>query len=201
MLTKSATTALIQFVADYFAQGYEEAFLTASSDKTNTSTSLLWSLVWVPHFDFRRGLSWAADGMFLSGPLLHYAYDYMESIIPTENNGSSTAAVLHVLANDYLIDTLYLFISFIFVAVAEGHARNLLVLFRKDFFATLQASWAMSVLLFPVEYVCFSRLPIKLRVPSMNFIDVVWGAIVSFVAHRSRRQPQVESSTNGETRS
>ena len=53
-----------------------------------------------------------------------------------------------------------LFISFLFVAIAEGHVKNLPMLVRQDLLATLQASWGTSVALMPVEYFCFSRLPL-----------------------------------------
>ena len=144
-----------------------------------------------PGYDPRRGLSLAADGMFLSGPLLHFAFEFMEHVLPSQETNSkswiSTATILHVLANDFLVDTIYLFLSFIFVALAEGLAKDLPNLIRKDFPTTLQASWGTSAVFMPVEYLCFSRLPLSLRVLSMNLIDVVWGSIISYVTHRSRR--------------
>lgn len=182
VITKSVTTALIQFLGDYFAQSYE-AFQMSSQQKT---LGLLCNPFQSFDYNLRRGASLAMDGLLLSGPLLHYAFELMEKILPTEN-GSSYAAFIHVLANDYLVDSTYLLISFFFVAIVEGHAHELSTLFRKDFLATLQASWGTSVLLIPIEFLCFSKLPVSWRVLSMNFIDILWGAIISFVAHRSRR--------------
>jgi hypothetical protein len=179
VLTKSLTTAFIQFIGDYMAQMFE-----AYRIRSETTSFLDLNR----NYDLRRGLSLAADGMFLSGPLLHYAFDLLEAFFPIDEEQASYAALFHVIVNDYVIDTIYLFLSFFFVAVAEGHVKDLIDIFRKDFVATLKASWGTSIALIPVEFVCFRYLSIRFRVLAMNFIDIFWGAIVSFVAHRSRRK-------------
>lgn len=192
VLTKSATTGVIQVMGDYCAQGYEEFRIQSDLGKR---PSILKCLLWVQQYDGRRGLSLAADGVLLSGPLMHYAFELMERIIPTQTSNKDAiwgAALLHVLANDILVDIVYLLISFVFVAIAEGHGRNLATLFRKDFFATVQASWRASALLVPIEYACICKLPVRFRVLAMNMIDILWGASVSFVAHRSRRNLKPE---------
>lgn len=176
VVTKSLTTAVIQFIGDYFAQIFEAYRIRGVLGSR------------VQNYDLRRGLSLAADGMLLSGPLLHYAFDLMEKMLPTTEGQASQAALLHVLANDYLVDTIYLGISFFFVAIAEGHIKELVSIFQKDFFATVKASWCTSVVLIPVEFICFRYLSVSFRVLAMNFVDIIWGAIVSFVAHRSRRK-------------
>ena len=195
VMTKCFTTSLIQFLGDFMAQSYER-FRSRSNNKQKMKGGIPMSssiCVEGPGYDPRRGLSLAADGMFLSGPLLHFAFEFMEHVLPSQESNSkswiSTATILHVLANDFLVDTIYLFLSFIFVALAEGLAKDLPNLVRKDFPATLQASWGTSVVFMPVEYLCFSRLPLSLRVLSMNLIDVLWGSIISYVTHKSRRPP------------
>jgi hypothetical protein len=126
--------------------------------------------------------------MFLSGPLLHYAFEFMETVFPTSEGHASIAALLHVFLNDYLIDTLYLAVSFVFVAIAEGHAKDLVKLLKTDFVPTVKAGWSTSIALTPVEFICFRYLSVNFRVLFMNFVDIFWGAIVSFIAHRSRRK-------------
>ena len=193
VVTKCFTTSLIQFLGDFMAQSYERFRFRSSNKHQSKNDNHVSSSICVegPGYDPRRGLSLAADGMFLSGPLLHFAFEFMEHVLPSQETNSkswiSTATILHVLANDFLVDTIYLFLSFIFVALAEGLAKDLPNLIRKDFPTTLQASWGTSAVFMPVEYLCFSRLPLSLRVLSMNLIDVVWGSIISYVTHRSRR--------------
>jgi hypothetical protein len=179
VLTKSLTTAFIQFIGDYMAQLFE-----AYRIRSETTSFLDLNR----NYDLRRALSLSADGMFLSGPLLHYAFELLEAFFPIDEEHASSAALFHVIVNDYVIDTIYLFLSFFFVAVAEGHVKDLMAIFRKDFVATLKASWGISIALIPVEFVCFRYLSVSFRVLAMNFIDILWGAIVSFVAHRSRRK-------------
>lgn len=191
VLTKCFTTSLIQFLGDFMAQSYERHRIRSKNPSQNKGSSFCQG---IPAYNPRRGLSLAADGMFLSGPLLHFAFEFMEHVLPSQNGDSkswiSSTTILHVLANDFLVDTIYLFMSFIFVALAEGLGRDLPNLLRKDFPATIQASWATCVVFMPVEYLCFSQLPLNLRVLSMNLIDVLWGSIISYVTHRSRRPPE-----------
>mmetsp|Transcript_23698 Transcript_23698/g.68117 ORF Transcript_23698/g.68117 Transcript_23698/m.68117 type:complete len:264 (-) Transcript_23698:112-903(-) len=182
--TKSITTCIIQITGDIFAQIYE-----MYCDQEEATTTISKNRLRNFNFDVRRGMSMAADGLFLSGPLLHYAFEVMERALPTEEEDAglfSMATMWHVLANDYIVDTIYLFFSFIFVAVAEGLAQDLPQLIRKDMVAIWKTSWRTSVMLMPVEYLCFSRLPLQLRVLSMNCVDILWGAIISFVTHHRR---------------
>jgi len=174
LLTKSVTTAFIQILGDFLAQCLE-----IRMDKQVGS----WKESIVAKYDLRRGLSLFADGIFLSGPLMHYAYDTMEVLLPSQE--SALAALLHVVVNDVLLDALYLAISFYFVALAEGHVLRDL----PSLIPTIKASWATSLFLFPVEFCCFRLLGVHWRVLCMNFIDVLWGAIISFVSHAGRPKP------------
>jgi hypothetical protein len=179
LATKSLTTSCIQFIGDFFAQAVEEF-------RIQRSTQQSFNIFRLQTYELRRGLSLAADGMLLSGPLLHYVYGWMEDNYPTAD--SAVTAAFHVLVNDLLVDTFYLFVSFIFVAIVEGHWKDLPTIFRKDFVDTVKASWGSSFGFMPIEYVSFRYLPVHFRVLAMNFVDIVWGAIISFTAHRSRNE-------------
>mmetsp|Transcript_33008 Transcript_33008/g.77955 ORF Transcript_33008/g.77955 Transcript_33008/m.77955 type:complete len:143 (+) Transcript_33008:544-972(+) len=118
----------------------------------------------------------------------------MEKAWPTSSDEGGLlerplATLCHVFVNDYFIDTFYIAISFVFTGLAEGYDRTEITeIFRKDFWATIQASWLVSLGLFPVEIFCFGYLSLSLRVLAMNFVDLLWGSIVSFYSHRSRRE-------------
>lgn len=183
LTTKALTTGCMQFVGDWAAQYYEKR----RRDGKHGAYSL------------RRGLSLFADGLLLSGPLLHYCFEAMEHYLPTTadekggdnagNTMNTTQAVLvHVLINDYIIDTVYIALSFLFTSVAEGYTtkEQLLSIFQKDYVATVTASWCTSLCFIPIEFLCFGYLPLHFRVLSMNFVDLLWGAIISFFSHRSR---------------
>ena len=180
VLTKALTTGIIQLFGDYAAQRYEqkqEIDATKTHDKTG--------------YDLRRGLSLFADGLLLSGPLLHYCFEWMEQIWPTsvdDGMAISLATLCHVFVNDYVIDSIYIGLSFIFTGIIEGYSlRQVVDILRKDYVATVRASWITSLGLIPVEILCFGYLSLSFRVLAMNFVDLLWGAIVSFYSHRSRR--------------
>ena len=186
VLTKSITSAVIQGLGDSLAQNYE-IYRQGLVSKTNGRKQYQHQL---QTYDWRRGMSLAADGLLVSGPLLHHAFEMLEYLIPSQHETTwfSLATILHVFANDYIIDTIYICLSFTFVAIAEGHMKDLPHLLRKDLLATIKASWGTSMAFLPIEYLCFRGLPLSLRVLAMNFIDIAWGAIISFVAHRNRKK-------------
>ncbi|KAG7342866.1 Mpv17 / PMP22 family protein [Nitzschia inconspicua] len=181
--TKAITTGCIQFWGDLAAQYYESRRKRKSK---NTKDSTF-------KYNLRRGMSLSADGMLLSGPLLHYCFEAMETYLPTEGDGNVMVTLTHVLINDYIIDSVYIALSFAFTSLAEGYSLLELVrIFRNDFWATVSASWCTSLAFTPIEFVCFGYLPLHFRVLFMNFVDLVWGAIISFFSHRSRRHASGE---------
>lgn len=200
VLTKSLTTGIIQFFGDYAAQWYEQQQQQENGVKAKT----------IIHsgkgYDLRRGLSLFADGLFLSGPLLHYCFEWMEDAWPTTSEGGDNndgivglsrpmATLCHVFVNDYIIDSVYIGLSFVFTGVVEGYSLGEVAeIFRKDYRATVRASWLTSLGLIPVEIMCFGYLSLSFRVLAMNFVDLLWGAIVSFYSHRSRRENSEKAS-------
>jgi len=201
ILTKALTTAVIQIFGDWAAQRYERKqnqgiTTTIHSDKG---------------YDLRRGLSIFADGLFLSGPYMHYCYGWMEDIWPTEGVEGGfiarpLATLCHVFVNDYIFDSISIALSLAFTGVVEGYSiRDVAGIFRQDYAATVKASWLTSIGLIPVEILCFGYLSLSFRVLCMNFVDLLWGAIVSFYSHRSRREnsekrPEDASTSNTERR-
>ncbi len=179
VLTKSLTTGIVQFFGDYAAQRYEQQNKNDASSNEKERA-----------YDLRRGLSLFCDGLLLSGPLLHYCFEWMEEIWPTGGDEVITLATLcHVFVNDYIIDSIYIGLSFVFTGVVEGYTLGQVAeIFRKDYGATVRASWLTSLGLIPVEIWCFGYLSLSFRVLAMNFVDLLWGAIVSFYSHRSRRE-------------
>ena len=207
VLTKSLTTGIIQLFGDYAAQRYEQQQQQQQQqedNKANTNTIIHSA---GKGYDLRRGLSLFADGLFLSGPLLHYCFEWMEDAWPTiseggDNNNDGTvglsrplATLCHVFVNDYIIDSVYIGLSFVFTGVVEGYSLgDVAEIFRKDYGATVRASWLTSLGLIPVEILCFGYLSLSFRVLAMNFVDLLWGAIVSFYSHRSRRENSKKAS-------
>lgn len=178
LITKCVTTAVIGLLGDTAAQVLEERI---QAKKNGRRMQIL------RKFDARRGLAVLGDGVLISGPLLHFAYNVLESIIPVAGPYASLAALIQVLIDDFVLDAIFVAIMFVTTGVAEGYTRQIIPQFRKDFFNTIKAGWVTSLLLMPLEFVCFRFLPLNFRVLGMNIIDIFWEAIISFMVHRRRR--------------
>ena len=182
--TKSVTAGVIGAVGDYMAQGLDR-LLESKSAKSNVERSFEF------RYDARRGLSCLLYGLLISGPLMHLAYDLFETILPVSTGaagaGSGLAAISHVLADSIFLDSLFVATTFIVTGVMEGYNRRQIgSQLKSDYLPTLKASWVTSLGLLPIEFLCFRYLPVSLRVMAVNFIDVIWDTVISFMAHRSR---------------
>ena len=187
VITKSITAGVIGVMGDFMAQGLERVLHQRQQKQRgevvqNTSAK----------YDPRRGLSILLDGFFLSGPLMHFGYELFDKIMPIHAGGGSGAALMHVLADSVFLDAIFVASTFVVTGRMEGYTfRQILPQLRKDYVPALKASWATSLFLMPIEFVCFRFLPLSYRVLAVNFIDVIWDAVISFMAHRSRHDDKV----------
>jgi Mpv17 / PMP22 family len=219
MITKSISAGLIGTVGDYTAQWLEHilavrhqtrklpvSLLVRDTCATTTTTlpsvrELTMDPFWLSpssitihgRYDVRRGMSMLADGLFISGPLMHLGYEVFERILPIADTAGSAdpasalAAILHVVADSLLLDSFFIASRFFATGLMEGVSLlELVIQFKSIYVPSLQASWATSLILCPIQFSCFRYLPLSVRVLSVNCIDVVWDAVLSFMAHRSR---------------
>jgi hypothetical protein len=202
VLTKTVTTATIGVLGDTTAQYFETRFLKSSRESQNDdpkrtdedangSKSDLFS--WLENYDRRRGLSVFGENMLVSGPLLHFAYNAMEDLLPTTFGGRSAilAAIGHALLDNFVLDTVFLAITFVTTGIAEGYVREIIPQFRKDFVPTLKMGWVTGLFLLPIQFLLFRFFPLSLRVLGVNCIDLFWEAYISYMVHRRRRRPRV----------
>jgi hypothetical protein len=203
VITKSVTAGVIGIIGDYMAQWLEYTMERRKNPIQETS-SLARGLSIHGRYSLRRGLSILTDGIFISGPLMHFGYNLFESVMPINVGGasSSLAALAHVLADSVILDSIFVASTFIVTGIMEGYTyKQLVPQLQSDYVPTLKASWATSLFLLPFEFACFRYLPLTFRVMAVNFLDVVWDAVVSFMAHRSRKHDlhnvveQVDEST------
>jgi hypothetical protein len=182
LYTKALTTAVISVMGDTTAQILEER-IRAKKKGTQFSFS--------QNYDRRRGLSIVADSILVTGPLLHFAYNWLEHLIPVAGatgSAASLAALAQVLIDNCILDSFFVAIMFVTTGIAEGYdAKQIIPQIKKDYFATVKTSWATSFVLMPLQFVCFRFLPLSFRVLGVNFIDIFWQAMVSYMVHRRRR--------------
>jgi hypothetical protein len=201
IITKSISAGIIAMVGDYSAQWVEYIIHNRiQKDKDHVAQPALQGLAAFPgllsihgRYHRRRGMSVLCNGALLTGPLMHFGYELFETVLPIAGatasaTASSLAAIAHVLADSVLLDSVFVATSFLTTGAMEGiRIRELIPQFKKHYLNSLKASWATNILLLPIQYSCFRYLPVDFRVLSVNFIDIMWDGVISFMAHRSRR--------------
>ena len=187
--TKSMTTGGIGLIGDTLAQFVEEKM---RSQQSGTPVQFF------QRYDRRRGVANTVDGFIVMGPLLHFAYNFLEWLVPV--SGAATgmaatiAAITQVLIDDFIFDAFFVGIMFFTTGLGEGYSfRSICKQVRTDFVGTVKTSWTTSILLMPIEFVLFRFFPLSVRVLGMNLIDIVWEGMVSYLVHRRRKSPTAEN--------
>jgi len=155
--------------------------------------------------DKRRMMAMFLDGLMFTGPLLHYVYELYEWILPThdkviedgiaqtdkEKSSSARKRLLavtaHVLFDNFVMIFAYISLLMITTGVMEGRASGIPNELKYDFIPAVKVSMRTSVMgLAPIQLLSFHFLPMKLRVLSVNILDVIWVTVMSYVTHRNR---------------
>lgn len=209
LTTKSLTSALISTLGDGGAQYHEERTHAKQMGLRDVSPANF-------KYNRRRGLTNFADSALLCGPMLHFGYGWLERAIPTSAAtvattvttavattvaadpcaskawcawSASRAAAAHVLVDDFVFDAIFIAIMFVSTGIGEGYyLRQIWNQCRKDYVPAVKTMWKTSFVLMPLEFCLFRFLPLSLRVLGMNFIEILWDAIVSFMIHKRRKE-------------
>lgn len=190
VLTKCITSAIISGIGDLSAQ-YTEYSLNAVSSE-----------VYYPfQVDFMRQLGIITEASFVSGPIMHYAFDILEVWFPVHGEYTAEdlekskmnvavrrwcAALTHLLFDTLILCPLFVLTIMVFTSLAEGEVKNLAYEVRYNFAGTYYIATLASLVFAPLQLLAFRILPINLRLLYMNVQDIFWNAIVSFMTHRSR---------------
>lgn len=187
LLTKCLTSGVIGIIGDFLAQCFEHSMRQQSLEK-------------VHNLDKIRLFGIFFESTLISGPLMHYAYDYMEYLVPVHVNDSKDsrkintnplsswiAPSIHVLADVIILGPIFVFTMMLFTSIIEGRISTFTSEFVLDYAPALWASTIASLSFVPIQLIAFKCLPIKFRLLYMNFQDVVWNAVVSVMAHKSRK--------------
>lgn len=212
LATKSLTSGVVAFCGDYFAQWFEwnlrrrrrteiDVTVTPHERLTNgaktSNTPQKSSLNIYGAYDLRRGASLFVDGILFTGPLLHWGYGLFEKVMPVSGGsgqkGGSLAAIVHVLADTIILDSIFVATALTTSGLIEGQSfrDDIIPQFQNDYKNTMKMSWTMSTGLMPLEFICFRFLPLSYRVLATNFTSIFWDGAISFLNHRSRSDPNV----------
>jgi hypothetical protein len=142
IITKAVTAGVIAMLGDSMAQWLEYKLARRKTLHMASPASVQHTLsIHGGSYNLRRGVSLLVDGVFLSGPLMHYGYNLFESILPAGT--SSLAALSHVIADSILLDGFFVASTFLATGIMEGYThKDLIPQFKADYFPTLQASFA-----------------------------------------------------------
>lgn len=178
VLTKSTTAAFIGACGDVMAQ-----IIEARSD----GLSFRWS-----RLHLRRMFAIAAEGLCISGPLMHMSYEALEEHFPVlAEDGSSSAdswfmVIFQVLVDAILMDSVFVATVIIAGAVLEGRGDGILEEMRSSYIPAVKAPWKSSLFWSPVQLLSFKYVPLHFRVVAVNLQDIAWSATISCMAHRCR---------------
>ena len=192
ILTKSIFTGILGGCGDLLAQTVTKCFSLQTAEEEDVSTdSSTKAGVRKFQFDRLRVASVTLEGFFISGPLMHYSYNFIELVIPIDDiTGSpykkSLAAALHVIIDAVFMDCVFIFTLMVCTSLIQGRASKIRRELQTEFFPAVQASWISSTVFSPMQFVAFRYSPLELRVLFMNIQDVLWNAIMSYMTHRSR---------------
>ena len=196
LLTKTLTAGFVAMIGDLLAQLFEHRM----------SNGALFVL------DAPRSLGMAFEYTFLSAPLMHYAYDYLEYIIQIhetiETNEEEAllerstdldtarirmqslkrwaAATSHVLADIFVLGPFYVLFIMFGTSLFEGRISSLHAELLVNYIPTVKAAVATSLGFMPMQVAAFGVLPTQFRLLYINFQDIIWSAVVSFAAHKAR---------------
>ena len=192
LLTKSISAGLIGGIGDLLAQRMERRVVRYMLKETsNVKGKDGADKIGNKSLDWYRSWSVTLEGVLVSGPLMHYFYDFLDSIIPVATEGSTTArmwsvAGLHVFIDAAVMDSIFVGSMMITTAVLEGQVHLLFRQLRMDYVDAVKVSWCSSFFFAPVQCALFRFVPLPLRVLAMNVQDIIWSAAISHMTHRSR---------------
>ncbi|KAL3817196.1 hypothetical protein ACHAXA_007739 [Cyclostephanos tholiformis] len=200
LMTKCVTGGMIALFGDYGAQWFEYSSSSSSSSsrrhrtgeverptgKNNDGRRRPLSIHGT--YDARRGMARFLECLLVSSPLMHVGYDIFERVMPVVSGAGmyrSLAALSHVIADSLLLDGIFVCTGIVATGLLEGRSfrRQVLPNLRNVYLPTLRASVVTSSALMPLQFLSFRFLPIQLRVLSVNAVDLIWTAVVSFVSH------------------
>ncbi len=181
--TKCISTGFLAAVGDVCAQVLGEYLSNGS-------------ILAAKSLDKLRIIAFFVDGTFCTGPLLHYVYKLYEHVYPINggddkkgNSGSlkMKRAFVHVLFDNFVMIVAYISLMMLSTAVIEGRYKSIPHEFKFDLIPNIKASYKASALgLMWIQLISFYSLPTNLRVLAVNFIDIIWVVVMSFVTHLHR---------------
>lgn len=119
--------------------------------------------------EYRPVVAFSAYGLFVSGPLIHYFYNYLDRFVPKTESYSKAKRLL---VDRGIMSPLLLFIFFYVVAIMEGKShQGALKKIREHYWTSLKMSWRVWIIF---QYFNLNYVPREYRVLAGNMMSFVW---------------------------
>ncbi|XP_004635895.1 peroxisomal membrane protein 2 isoform X2 [Octodon degus] len=157
-LTKAATSGILSALGNLLAQ------MIKKRQKKEDSESI----------DARGPLRYAAYGFFITGPLSHYFYLFLEHWVPPD---VPLAAAKRLLLDRLLFAPAFQLLFFLTMNLLEGKDTAALVArVRSGFWPALRMNWRVWT---PVQFININYVPLQFRVLFANLVALFWYAYLS----------------------
>ena len=178
IVTKSITSGIIGFAGDYLAQVAELHYFKSRR-----------------RFDHYRAFCVSIEGFLVSGPIMHIAFEFLADFTNEREDATEyekwIIALEQVVLDSVFLSCFFVATLMIVTAVLEGRTRKIPEEFRLEYWNGCKGAWLTSLGFIPIQTISFRYTPLSFRVLAMNLQDCVWNAVVSYIAHRSRK-PEVK---------
>ncbi|XP_069870238.1 peroxisomal membrane protein 2 [Dipodomys merriami] len=158
VLTKAASSGILSALGNLLAQMIEK-----KQRKENSQ-----------NLDVCGPLRYAVYGFFVTGPLSHYFYLFMEHWIPPE---VPLATVKRLLLDRLLFAPAFLLLFFLFMNLLEGKGADAFAARMKSgFWPALRMNWRVWT---PVQFININYVPLQFRVLFANLAALFWYAYLA----------------------
>ncbi|XP_052024684.1 peroxisomal membrane protein 2 [Apodemus sylvaticus] len=119
-------------------------------------------------------LRYLVYGLFVTGPLSHYLYLFMEYWVPPE---VPWASIKRLLLDRLFFAPTFLLLFFFFMNLLEGKNTSVFVAkMRSGFWPALQMNWKMWT---PLQFININYVPLQFRVLFANMAALFWYAYLA----------------------
>lgn len=186
ILTKSLTSGLLSFSADFICQRWElqrAANRVQDNDGKDVGHA---DLKTVPSFDWLRASRFTLLGSVLVAPVLHVWYGFLARFIP---GPLMVDAMKRLLLDQLLFAPAFIPIFFSANLLLEGRPELIKEKIERDLWHTVFTNYAVWI---PAQFVNFSVIRPTLQVLFSNFVGFFWNIYFSYAANRSIAAKNVE---------
>ncbi|XP_021042789.1 peroxisomal membrane protein 2 [Mus pahari] len=157
VLTKAVSSGILSALGNLLAQTIEKK---RKEDSQNLEVSGL--------------LRYLVYGLFVTGPLSHYLYLFMEYSVPPE---VPWASVKRLLLDRLFFAPTFLLLFFFIMNLLEGKNVSVFVAkMRSGFWPALQMNWKMWT---PLQFININYVPLQFRVLFANMAALFWYAYLA----------------------